>query len=203
MLKRLQTGVSLIEVMIGLAILAMLMAFGIPQYGSFLANARLKAATDALSSGLSLARAEAVKRNAPVEMVLTSSDPEPGLVNGLTLTAGGPGTVTNWVVRNRDQTSGLYEFIEGKLAAEGSGKDTASVQISASSSTAIFTGFGGLTTGNTITYDITNPAGGACDTFAGARGPMRCLRITVSPGGQIRTCDPAVNPADLADTRRC
>lgn len=199
MLKRLQTGVSLIEVMIGLAILAMLMAFGIPQYGTYLANARLKAATEALGSGLSLARAEAVTRNTQVEMVLTSSDPEPALVNGLSLTLNGP----NWVVRNRDTVTGLYNFVEGKLGAEGSGSDVAKVQIAASASTAIFNGFGGLTSGTTITYDVTNPTGGNCDTFPGPRGPMRCLRITVSPGGQIRTCDPAIDPTDLVDTRRC
>ena len=70
MLKRLQTGVSLIEVLVGIAIIAMLMALGIPQYGTYLANARLKATTDTLVSGLSLARAEAVKRNSGrVEMV--------------------------------------------------------------------------------------------------------------------------------------
>ncbi|MCC6472780.1 MAG: hypothetical protein IT514_03450, partial [Burkholderiales bacterium] len=44
----------------------------------------------------------------------------------------------------------------------------------------------------------TNPSGGAC---AADGGPMRCLNVLVSPGGQIKMCDPAV--AATGDTRRC
>jgi len=208
MLKhRFQSGVSLIEVMVGLAILAMLMAFGVPQYGTFLANARLKATADTLVSGLSLARAEAVKRNARVEMVLISDDPEPALVNGYTTSVNGP----NWVVRNWNAATGLWEFVEGRAGAEGSGSQTSTVRIDGTAVNASFNGFGGLNTGNTLIFDITNPSGGACDMWdratrtrnPAARGPMRCLVVTVTPGGQIRTCDPAVDPLDLADTRRC
>lgn len=199
MLKRRQSGVSLIEVMVGLGILAMLMAFGVPQYGTYLANAKLKAATDVLVSGLSLARAEAVKSNARVEMVLTSDEPEEALVNGLTTNVNGP----NWVVRQWVPLTGVYSFIEGKLGAEGAG--SAGARITASSATASFNGFGGLTTGGTITFNIDNPSGGACDQAPPAtRGPMRCLRVTVSPGGQVRTCDPAVDAvANPTDTRAC
>jgi type IV fimbrial biogenesis protein FimT len=199
MLKRLQTGVSLIEVMIGIGILAMLMALGVPQYGIFLANARLKATADTLVSGLSLARAEAVKRNARVEMVLTDDDPEEAVVNGLNATLNGP----NWMVRQWVPSTGVYSFIEGKLGGEGSG--SAGGRITATGATASFNGFGGLTSGGAITYNIDNPSGGACDQAPPAtRGPMRCLRVIVSPGGQIRTCDPAVDPvATPTDTRAC
>lgn len=199
MLKHLQAGVSLIEVMIGIGILAMLMALGVPQYGIFLANARLKATTDTLVSGLSLARAEAVKRNARVEMVLTDDEPVEAVVNGLNATLNGP----NWMVRQWVPSTGVYDFIEGKLGGEGSG--TSGARITATGTTASFNGFGGLTSGGAITYDIDNPSGGACDQAPpGARGPMRCLRVIVSPGGQIRTCDPAVNPVTSpTDTRAC
>lgn len=199
MLKRLQTGVSLIEVLVGIAIIAMLMALGIPQYGTYLANARLKATTDTLVSGLSLARAEAVKRNSGrVEMVLTDTAPEEVLVNGLNATTSGP----NWVVREFVPFTGLFSFIEGREGGEGSG--SAGARITATSAVATFNGFGALTTGAAIIYDIDNPSGGACDQAPpAARGPMRCLRVVVSPGGQVRTCDPAVPATALTDTRRC
>jgi len=208
MLKRLQRGVSLIELLVGIAILALLMAFGVPQYATFLSNARIKASTDTLVSGLSMARAEAVKRNARVEMLLTNEEPIAGIVNdaGLATPNG-----ANWIVRQWVASAGAFEFIEGKFGAEGGGQaSTSTVAITSASSgggydgTVGFTGFGSLNTGNTITFNITNPSGGACDNPPpGARNPMRCLRVVVSPGGQIRTCDPAVDPTDLTDTRRC
>lgn len=201
-----QKGVSLIEVIIGLVLLALLLMMGVPEYSKFLANARLKATTDTLVSGLSLARAEAVKRNARVEMILTEEDPIEGLVNALPQSTSGK----NWVVREFVPRTGGYNFIEGKLGAEGSGKESGtSVQISSSSAEAAydgrvtFNGFGGLSIGQPIIFQITNPAGGSCATPT-SPAPMRCLTIMVSPGGQIRTCDPAVDPVTHpTDTRAC
>jgi type IV fimbrial biogenesis protein FimT len=36
---------------------------------------------------------------------------------------------------------------------------------------------------------LTNPTGGTCASVA---GPMTCMRIIVSVGGQIRMCNPNV-----------
>jgi type IV fimbrial biogenesis protein FimT len=46
-----------------------------------------------------------------------------------------------------------------------------------------------------ISFDITSPLGGAC---AAAGGPIRCMRVIVSGGGQIRLCDPASAPGQAA-----
>jgi type IV fimbrial biogenesis protein FimT len=64
--------------------------------------------------------------------------------------------------------------------------------------------FNGLGQANTAaTIDVTNPAAGACITSAttGATDRVRCLRVTVSVGGQVRMCDTAVT--DVNDPRRC
>ena len=45
-----------------------------------------------------------------------------------------------------------------------------------------------------ISFNVSNPSGGAC---AASGGSVRCLRVTVSGGGQIRLCDPAA-PAGQA-----
>lgn len=202
-LNRLQTGVSLIEVIIGLAILGLLMALGVPQYASFMANARLRATTESIASGLNMARAEAVNRNTRVELVFTDEDPVAAVVDTLTPSTGG----ANWVVRQWVATSGSFNFIEGKLGAEGSGRvDTTSVVVTSNSADATydgrvaFTGFGAMAIGQAIQIQVTNPGGGACASAA-TPGPMRCLNINVSPGGQIRICDPKVTAA--GDTRAC
>ena len=199
-------GFSLIEMLVGLVILALLLTFGMPQYAIFLANAKLRATTDNLANGLQTARAEAVNRNARVELVLTQDDPIEILVNGLTSTTGGVALINlNWVIREWLPVTGNYRFIEGKMGMEGSGQvDATPVKITSSSTDAAydgrisFNGFGALSTAQTITFQVTNPAGGNC---AAAGGPMRCLNVSVSPGGQIRVCDPKIT--DAKDTRIC
>lgn len=200
MLSRRQNGFSLVELIVGLAVLALLIALGVPQYAAFTANARIRATTEGVTAGLNLARAEAVKRNARVEMVLTDDPPVEGLVNSLTSSTSG----TNWMVREWVPSTNSYNFIEGKAGAEGSGRDESGVIVTSSSTDAsydgrvTFTGFGAMAIGQPVTFQFTYPAAGAC---AAASGPLRCLNINVSPGGQIRVCDPKVT--DTKDTRAC
>jgi type IV fimbrial biogenesis protein FimT len=198
----LQRGVSLVEVLIGMAIFALLMALGVPQYSIFLANARLRASAESIATGLNLARGEAVKRNTRVEFVLTAEEPVAAVVGSMAATTTGP----NWVVREFLPTTAGYSFIEGKLGAEGSARDTSQVTISSSSTDTGYTGIVGFTSlgvstlTKTVQFDISNPTGGNC-AGAATPGPMRCLRINVTPGGQIRICDPKVT--DTKDTRIC
>ncbi|MBX9902972.1 MAG: GspH/FimT family pseudopilin [Burkholderiales bacterium] len=201
MLNRIHSGFSLIELIVGLAILASLMALGLPQYATFIANSRLRATAEGITNGLNLARAEAVKRNARVELVLTDEEPIEGLVNALPASTSG----FNWVVREWVPATGAYNFIEGKVGAEGSGKSQGTGVVIASSSAdatydgrIIFTGFGAMAIGQPISFQVTYPAAGAC---AAANGPLRCLNVNVSPGGQIRICDPKIT--DTKDTRAC
>lgn len=200
MLSRRQNGFSLVELIVGLAVLALLIALGVPQYAAFTANARIRATTEGFTAGLNLARAEAVKRNARVEMVLTDDPPVEGLVNSLTPSTSG----TNWMVREWVPSTNSYNFIEGKAGAEGSGREESGVLVTSSSTDAsydgrvTFTGFGAMAIGQPVTFQFTYPAAGAC---AAASGPLRCLNINVSPGGQIRVCDPKVT--DTKDTRAC
>lgn len=199
MLNRTHAGFSLIELIVGLAILGLLMALGVPQYASFIANSRLRATTEGIVNGLNLARAEAVKRNARVELVLTNEEPIESLVNALPASTSG----YNWVVREWVPATNSYNFIEGKVGAEGSGKTEGSSVVIASSSAdatydgrVIFTGFGAMAIGQPVAFQFTNPSAGLC----APSGPMRCLNINISPGGQIRVCDPL---APAKDTRAC
>jgi type IV fimbrial biogenesis protein FimT len=62
--------------------------------------------------------------------------------------------------------------------------------VAATQSTFIFNGLGRLTTA-ADTIAVSNPTGGACATIAAPNGPMRCLNVVVTTGGQIRMCNPA------------
>ncbi len=191
---RSRQGFSLIEMMIALVVLSILLMMGVPAYSTYIQNAKLRSAAENFYAGLQTARAEAVKRNAPVQFALTSDSGDSSSAQTTTLTTTGP----NWIVRVVDATTGIFTFVEGKSAQEGSGQATgSSVSISATTSSITFNGYGATTLGASTTITFTNPTGGACSPT----GPMRCLNIVVSVGGQARMCDPAVTT--VGDTRTC
>ncbi len=188
-------GFSLVELVIGLAILSLLLVIGLPAFTTYIQNAKLRTAAEAFLAGVQSARGEAVRRNAQVQIILTNDDADVTNRNTTNLSATGQ----NWIVRALDPTTGLYDFIEAKAMAEGSGQTSApTVQIDGGANSSVtFNGFGTTTLGAAATIAFSNPAGGAC----APTGPMRCMNVVISIGGQARMCDPAVTAA--GDTRRC
>jgi len=184
-----QRGFTLVELMIGIVLAAILLMMGGPSFATWLQNSQIRTMSEAVKDGLQLARAEAVRRNAQVRFELVNS-----LVAGCALSAAGP----NWVV-SMDGAAGSCDstnmadaaapvaprMIQSRSSAEGS----RNAVVNASQSAIVFNGLGRLTPapGADITVDVTNPTGGACSS---ASGPMRCLRIVVGAAGQIRMCDP-------------
>jgi type IV fimbrial biogenesis protein FimT len=63
---RQEFGFTLIELMIGIAVLAILMSIAIPSFTTLINNNRTVTATNNLITALTLARSEASKRGAPV-----------------------------------------------------------------------------------------------------------------------------------------
>ena len=157
-------------------------------------NSKLRSSAESFHAGLQTARAEAVKRNAAVQFILTTDPGDPSSAQTTSLSTTG----ANWLIRVQDPTTLIYTFIEGKSATQGAGTTSSSVQVSGTVSSVTFNGFGATTLGSAATFSFTNPTGGAC---AGSGGPMRCLNVVVSIGGQARMCDPAVSAA--GDTRKC
>lgn len=171
-----QHGMTLVEIMISLVVLGILLMVALPQFSAWLQNLQLRAATEASLNGLQIARAEAIRRNTLVQLVV------------------GPGT--GWTVS--DAASGA--LIQSKVHAEGTAN--AAVAITPGASTTVtFTPLGGVGANSdgsaAITQlDFTNPTGGSCQPT----GPMRCLRVVVTGGGSVKMCDPVVA---LPDARAC
>lgn len=70
-------GFSLIELVVVIAILAVLLGLGMPSLTAYLENAKVRAAAENLLAGLQQARAEAIRLNTPVEFLLTNDPPLP------------------------------------------------------------------------------------------------------------------------------
>lgn len=173
-MRRQQHGVSLVEIMIGLVVVAVLFAQGLPSFASFMQNTHVRGAAEAMQTGLSLAKAEAVRRNTYVQFVL--------------------GTGTSWTVRcttvvadgDSDGIAECPDNIQSRSPSEGS-PNAAVTATPAAATTVEFNGYGRST--SATVFDITNPTAGTCVADGGR---VRCLRVTVSAAGQIRMCDPAL-----------
>lgn len=191
-------GLTLIELLIGIAITALLLAFGLPSFGTWMANSRVRGAAEGLQSGLAVARAEAIRRNQNVEFVLTNDQIDLGNVGTVTPAANG----IHWLVRAINPATGQYVLLDTRSGQEGANRSDVSsgVQLVASAPLVTFRGFGGTQgLGATATYDFSNPGAGACHTTL-TPGPIRCLRVQLSVSGQIRVCDPGTSGSD---TRAC
>lgn len=68
--RRRPLGLTLIELMIGLGIMAVLMSLAVPSYSAYMQRQRLKAAAQSLEVDLREARYESARRNQPLSLVL-------------------------------------------------------------------------------------------------------------------------------------
>ena len=68
-------GFTLVELLIGLAIAALLVMLAMPGYSTWVADAQIRNAAESIASGLHYAQAEAIRQNDAVEFVL---DPTSG-----------------------------------------------------------------------------------------------------------------------------
>lgn len=195
-------GFSLIELMIGLALLALLLSMAAPSFGLFLQNTQIKNAAETTLSGLTLARAEAVRRNTSVRFTFVSD-----LTDACVLATGS----TTWVVSlgnpvghcgvdpadpsdEAAPTSTDPKIVQKKSGQEGTGN----VRLTTAGGQAvIFNGLGRVTGAGMTTLDFESTAG-TCEL---AGGSMRCLRILVTAGGQTKLCDPKVT--SNTDPRFC
>lgn len=187
-------GFTLVELLVGISLVAILLGLGLPSMSQYIQNNKISSAAANYYAGLQMARTEAIRSNIPVEFVLT---------NGTGVAAAPAVGGVNWVVRAVPPAPAAPVLIDQKAGAEGEGAATQAIAINVTVSPAgfdgriTFNGFG-APTANPYSIDITNPALGAC----APGGPARCRRINVNSGGQITACDPAASTA-LGDSRAC
>jgi type IV fimbrial biogenesis protein FimT len=196
-------GVTIIEMMIAITIISILLMLALPSMSTWLNNAQIRTAGETLLNGITLARSEALHRNTTVRFQLTTT---------LDSSCARSATGTSWVVSLADPTGACDtapsdttapQIIQKKSGSEGSPR--AQITANGGTNTIYFNGLGrpvnpgGVATITQI--DITNPTAGVCQNVDPANGPMRCLRITISTGGESKMCDPAVT--DNTDPRFC
>lgn len=188
-----QRGVTLIELMIGLVILAILLTLGAPSFSDWIQNTRIHNSAQSIVSGLQLARAEAVRRNAQVKFSLGASNDSGWTICSDTATMPCPAAS---LIQSHSSTEGSATGINVSAWEADAATNLAATGTIAFAGALIFNGLGRVTTatltaGNNAVIDITNPNVDNC-VSDNPPGTMRCLRIVVTSGGQIRMCNPAL-----------
>lgn len=197
-------GVTLVELVVAMAILVILFAAAAPSFSEWIQNSRIRKAADSIQNGLALARSAAVHRNATAQFIVCDDndgtwDLVVASATASTIVCGTTDAAPGW---QRVQQSGPSQGTEVDASQSSIGFNSMGRQ---SVTTDLVNG--GTTASPPVAVDInvTSSANGQCFCPAGNcgypagigyanTGKLRCLRISVSSGGQVRMCDPALAP---------
>lgn len=164
-----QTGVTLIELLIGIAILGIMATIAIPSYNDFIANTQIRTTTESIRNGLQVARAEAIKRNATVTFTLNNN--------------------TSWVVGCATATANCPATIQSKAAKEG-GSGAVSVAITGTNPVA-FNSFGNAAAAFQVNVDSSTIAAAKSRDSrirVGTGGNVRVCDPNISDTTDTRYC---------------
>lgn len=182
-------GFTLIELMVGIAIAALLLLLGIPSFTTFMRNSEIRSTSESLLTGLRAATAEAANRNRRVTFELTSvTSPDWRF----------------WVLDEDDVTQKTLQSYNGKEAGPNS-----KITVTPAGQTSV--AFNSL---GRVEIDPLNPNNHIrqIDIDSVVSGEARPLRIIVDdpnpPAGRprgLRLCDPDPALAALVppDPRAC
>lgn len=185
-MRRAEQGFTLIEMLVGLGLTVFFMLMTLPSASAYLTDARIRAAAQAYYSDAQLARAEAVRRNAEVRLLLTDDPRAPtASVNGL-----------GWVLQAGPQGVDWSTFEEAEWVGSKDPEDarTTGLHVAANEAVVLFDGQGAASVNQIVKF--LGPVADNCYP----QGP-RCLHVVISRGGQVRLCDPGV--LQEGDNRTC
>jgi len=161
-----QQGVTLIEMMIALVIIAILILVAMPSFSAWMANAQIRNSAEAILNGMQFARNQAIQFNTAVQFELTGE--------------------TTWTVTRVSDGEELQRRVE-----EGSANATSTTQPDAAT-ILTFNGMGWIIPNDDGSDSITQVD---VDSSLDVDGE-RPLRVAVTPGGAMKMCDPAVADPD-------
>lgn len=162
------SGFTLVEMMIAIAIFALLVLAALPEVRIWIQNTQIRTAAEGILNGLQLARTEAVRRNTDMELEIVG--------------------VSGW--NAKVASTGLV--VQSRPSGEGSGS-AVPVVMPAGATKVTFNGLGRLVSNGDASASITAIK---IDSNAISSSSSRELCITVSSGGAVRMCDPQVAAGD-------
>lgn len=197
-----QRGVTLLELVVSIAVFALILAAAAPSIGTWLDNTRIRNAAQSIQEGLQLARTEAVRRNQNISFYLVSLTSSSIMDNSCALSS----SSGSWVVSGGSpvakcatapSTTTAPQIVATRTVNDSGGKVVVAAVQGSTGTTAgtsvTFNGFGRVVNADAVgRINVTGPV--TSTTY-------RKLQIAITPAGGIRMCDPAVS--DTKDPRKC
>jgi type IV fimbrial biogenesis protein FimT len=186
-------GFTIIELMVTLSVLSIMLAFGVPEFSTLLANSRVRSSAESIKAGLRYAQIEALQRSANTELLLTTVAPDVANANATSAVS-----AKNWLVRVRpDPLRGITApvFLKG---SDDEGSSAATLQNQTGGISVVFQSNGRVMAGTAggpvalvapFVISITTP------------GTTRPLCVFASSTGSIKVCDPKLAASDPRSCR--
>ncbi len=196
-------GFTITEMLVAIAIVAILLGLGVPSITGYIEAAKLNAAAQSYLSGVQTARATAIRQNLRTEFVLTDTPVETANLADNLVAIGQRAELGGSRRRSHAAAAGLPsdrgEVGQREFRHRGAVRSDrrASARRRRSPASSRSTASAARPTRTTTRFLLQNPRGGAC----APAGPMRCPTILVPAGGLARICDPLVTAA--TDSRGC
>lgn len=162
------SGFSLVELMVAVAIIALLAAVAAPSYQNWIQNTKIRTATESILNGLQKARSEALLRNTRVQFVLDDNS-------------------SSWHIECVEAAKCPGWAGETRSSEEGSA-DNITVTDAGGGTTFIFNNLGTRSGGDLTQITVDSTAIDSEDT--------RDLQIDIGPSGVARMCDPNASATD-------
>ncbi|WP_333676200.1 GspH/FimT family pseudopilin [Dyella sp.] len=188
-----QRGVSLIELMVAVAILAILTVLGIPSFQQWTLNTRIRTVSESIQNGLRLARNEAAQRANDVRFQLTSASSWQVCVLPASAASAAAATDCSTATSTVQQWSSPGSASNVQVDASTAVTDVAAGKFGSSTIS------GGLPAG--ITFDpLGRPTSYGSNSIlridvtaaqSSLQATSRRLVTIISAGGMVSMCDPA------------
>lgn len=191
-----QHGMSLIELMVAVAVLAILVVLGMPTFQQWTLNTRIRTVTESIQNGLRLARNEAAQQGRYVRFQLSSAASWQVCLLPASATSAQAATDCS------SATSTIQSWNSPSMSNVQVGATTATSDVVSSSSSSSTYGTiisGGVPAG--VTYNaLGRPTAYGSSSIlridvtaaqTAQQSTSRRLVTTISPGGMVNMCDPA------------
>lgn len=213
-----QRGFSFVEIMVVVAVMAIILSIAAPSFTRYLNGVGIRSAAESVLNGLQVARGEAIRSNNTVILQIVDT-----LENSCEESAQG----RHWVVSHCSAVGACGGAIDKQatppvncndaepvILAKGSFDAGDRVEIDLGGSAALcFSALGRVSPhASNCPANTIDPSGAGGGSFAinvkhadeGCivdGGSLRCLRIDVGAAGQAKLCDPSITNTN--DPRRC